>query len=400
MTTTIERVMPTAAPAARFIGQGTAVEQSRAVAEVQGAIVVAQQCPRNIQAALQQMRDSCAQPYLAEKAFFRYSRGGKQITGPSVHLARDLARVWGNFQYGIKELRRDDVAGESEMLAFAWDVQANTRNESTFIVPHQRDKDGTTVQLTQNRDIYENNANAGARRVRECILAVLPPWFVEEAKQLCQATNRDGGGKPLAHRIADAISGFAALGVTVDRIENKLGRASSAWTGDDVATLGVIYRSIGAGETTIGDEFPTDTAVTVSEIRSVAKQKPETKAKTTDEVPSQHQAAAAEEPPAALAEDAPAQKFSADSEKAPATQQQMKKVHTLLSACRVTDREQRLDTLSLIIGQRITSSTDLTRAEASGVIELLERITKDENPVAALDLVLAELANQDAEEAP
>ncbi|NUT48090.1 MAG: hypothetical protein HOV94_12385, partial [Saccharothrix sp.] len=143
--------MPAAAPAARFIGQGTAVEQSRAVAEVQGAIVVAQQCPRNIQAALGQMRDSCAQPYLAEKAFFRFNRGGKPVTGLSIHLARELARCWGNLQYGVKELRRDDAKGESEMLAFAWDVQTNPRNETTFIVPHQRDKDGTTVPLTQNR---------------------------------------------------------------------------------------------------------------------------------------------------------------------------------------------------------------------------------------------------------
>jgi hypothetical protein len=73
------------------------------------------------------MRESCSQKGLAERAFFRYSRGGSQITGPSVHLARELARCFGNVQYGIAELRRDDEHGESEMQAFAWDVQTNTR---------------------------------------------------------------------------------------------------------------------------------------------------------------------------------------------------------------------------------------------------------------------------------
>jgi hypothetical protein len=244
----------TTAPAR--IGQGTAVEQSRAAAEVQAAVVVAQQCPRNIQAAVAEMRESCKQQGLAERAFFRYSRGGSTVTGPSVHLARELARVWGNVQYGLFEMRRDDDYGQSEMQAFAWDVQTNSRNSSTFIVPHRRDTKNGSKQLTDMRDIYENNANNGARRVREAIFAILPPWFVEEAKELCNQTLRDGGGKPLAQRIADAIKVFEGLGVTADRIEARFDRESSKWTEHDVAQLLVIFKSIQRGEVTVDDEFP------------------------------------------------------------------------------------------------------------------------------------------------
>jgi hypothetical protein len=60
-----------AAPSPARTGQGTAVEQSRAVAEVHGAIVVAQQVPRDISRAVADMHRSCAQKSLAEKAFFR-----------------------------------------------------------------------------------------------------------------------------------------------------------------------------------------------------------------------------------------------------------------------------------------------------------------------------------------
>ena len=238
------------------IGQGTAVEQSRAAAEVQAAVVVAQQCPRNIQAAVAEMRESCKQMTLAERAFYRYPKGGQTITGASVHLARELARCWGNVQYGLVEMRRDDEYGQSEMQAFAWDVQTNSRNSSTFIVPHRRDTKNGPQQVTDMRDIYELNTNNGARRVREAIFAILPPWFVEEAKEICNQTLKNGGGKPLAQRIADAIKVFEGLGVTVDRIEARFDRESGKWTEHDVAQLLVIYKSIQRGEITVEDEFP------------------------------------------------------------------------------------------------------------------------------------------------
>ena len=38
------------------------------------------------------MLDSCRMQFLAERAFFRYNRGGSAVTGETVHLARELAR--------------------------------------------------------------------------------------------------------------------------------------------------------------------------------------------------------------------------------------------------------------------------------------------------------------------
>ncbi|MEU0634410.1 hypothetical protein ABZ355_45050, partial [Streptomyces sp. NPDC005989] len=125
-------------------------------------------------------------------------------------------------------------------------------------------KNGPKV-LTDMRDIYENNANNGARRVREAIFAILPPWFVEEAKELCSKTLRDGGGKPLNIRVADAIKAFEGIGVTADRIETKLGRPSGRWTEHDVAQLQVVFRSVQQGEVSVDDEFPAP-RVTTEEI--------------------------------------------------------------------------------------------------------------------------------------
>lgn len=268
-----QQIEPVQLPAPGRLGQGTAVEQTRAAAEVLAAVRVAQECPRDLQLARAMMQDSCRQPSLAERAFYRFPRGGQTVTGPTVHLARELARCFGNVQYGIAELRRDDEYGQSEMLAFAWDVQTNTRNSNTFIVPHLRDKKGGPERLVDVRDIYENNANNGARRMRQAIFAILPPYFTEEAQQICRQTMKDGGGRPLAHRVGDAITEFKKLGVSVERIEAKLGQPKDRWDEMDVAHLGIVFRSIQAREVTIEDEFPSE-RIDAGQIAGAAAPKP------------------------------------------------------------------------------------------------------------------------------
>jgi hypothetical protein len=247
------------------VGQGTAIEQARSVAEVHAQIMAARQLPRDIQAARRSIVDSCAISEFAAKAFYRYPRGGQTVTGPSIHMARELARCWGNIDYGIKELSRDDEHGQSEMIAFAWDMESNVRNSNVFIVPHKRDKRGGPEALVDMRDIYENNANNGARRVRQAIFSVLPPWYVELALAAAHTTNKDGGGKPLQERIATMLSLFRAIDVSEEDIARKVGRQSAKWTGDDVAQLGTVYASIQRGEVTKDEEFP-ESAVTSEEI--------------------------------------------------------------------------------------------------------------------------------------
>ncbi len=249
------------------VGQGTAVEQSRAVAEVQAAVLVAQQMPRSVDRAEADMRRACSEYALASRAFYRYKRGGQNVSGPTIQLARELARCWGNIDYGIAELRRDDDAAQSEMKAWAWDQETNARPSTTFIVPHMRDKDGGPERLASLRDIYENNANAGARRLREQILAVLPVWYVEAAKDLCVSTLEAGDGRPLAERIDRAVATFAELGVTEARLVARLGRPRHQWSARDLGELTVVASSIRSGEATIADEFPADPdRVTLDEL--------------------------------------------------------------------------------------------------------------------------------------
>lgn len=239
---------------AAIVSQATAVEQARAVAEVQAAVVVAQQVPRDAGRVWADMEHACKRRGLADRAFYSVRNRG---TGPSVHLARELARIFGNVQYGVHELRRDDVAGMSEIQAFAWDVEKNVRSTRTFQVPHARMAKGERSPLTDLQDVYLNNQNIGARAVRECIFTVLPADFTDKAQELCHDTIRNGDGTPLADQITALIKGFAdEFDVKLPRLEAKIGRPRSGWQPGDVASMRIAWGSLRRGELTIEDAFP------------------------------------------------------------------------------------------------------------------------------------------------
>jgi len=255
------------------VGQGTEVEKSRAAAEVYYRVLAAKELRRDVPDARAAMQEACSNPRLAAKAFYSVPKGGDRATGPSVHLARELARIWGNIDYGVHELRRDDEYGQSEMQAFAWDLQTNSRSASIFIQPHRMDTKRGPKILTEVQAIYESNANAGARRVREAIFAVLPAAFVDEAQELCHATLARGDGSPLEERRTKAIGVFhKTFGVTEQQLVDRLGRAVARWDAEDVAALQVLYRSLQNREVLVEVEFPReDTTVTADEIAARAK---------------------------------------------------------------------------------------------------------------------------------
>ena len=238
-------------------GQATQVEQARAIAEVRAAVMIAMDRPRDRTAAISEMREVCSIPALAERAFFRVPRGSQHVNGESIHLARELARCWGNIDYGVKELARDDAKGQSELLAFAWDLQTNARSEITFIIPHIRGRNNS--RLTGTQEIYENNASFAGRRLREAIFAVLPVWFKTEAAEICHKTLAEGGGKTLIQTVADLRLAFEdEFGISARQLEQKRGRRIDEFLPEDVAALRVIFGSLKRGEVTIAEEFPSD----------------------------------------------------------------------------------------------------------------------------------------------
>lgn len=221
------------------------VEQSRAIAEAQAAMVVARMNPRDEVSAYNKIMKACKRKSLAERATYAYKRGGQHVTGASIRLAEVLARQWGNITYGLRELNRKN--GSSEMEAYAWDLETNTKVSRTFTVKHIREKKSGNVELDSERDIYELTANMGQRRVRACILELVPGDIVEAAEEQCKKTIEEGGGEPLEDRIRKMVSAFGDLGVSKEMIEDFLGHKVEAMVAQQLVRLTEIYRSIRDG---------------------------------------------------------------------------------------------------------------------------------------------------------
>lgn len=229
----------------------------REVAEVQAAMVIAKRFQRDPVAAMDRILNACARPTLAQSALYSYSRGGSEVTGPSIRLAEALAQSWGNVQFGIRELEQRN--GESTVEAYAWDLETNTRQVKVFQVGHIRHTKKGVTRLSDPRDIYEMVANQGARRLRACILGVIPGDVIEAAVQQCDATmhasadTSDEGLKKL-------VAAFAAIGVSKEQIERRVQCRIEAIRPAQVVQLRKIYAGIRDGMSAAADWFEPDSA--------------------------------------------------------------------------------------------------------------------------------------------
>lgn len=227
-------------------------DQQRAIAEVQAAMVIARSNPRDEKFAIDRILNACQRPRLAESAIYQYARGGTDISGPSIRLAEAIAQNWGNIQFGMREL--DQRLGVSEVQAFAWDVETNVRREITFSVPHERHTRGGAKRLTDPRDIYELVANQGARRVRACILAIIPGDVIEVAVEQCEATLK-AKADTSPEAIQKMVQAFQGFGIVQHQIEARIQRRLDAITPAQVVSLKKIYASLRDGMSTPVDWF-------------------------------------------------------------------------------------------------------------------------------------------------
>lgn len=228
------------------VNAATAMATTRQAQEVQAAMVVAKQFPRDEELAMSRILNACKRPTLAASAIYEFPRGGQTVSGPSIRLAEAVAQAWGNIDFGFIEL--ESRKGESQVMAYAWDLETNTRQTKVFSVPHRRDTRNGSVALTDSRDIYELVANQAARRVRSCILSVIPGDVIEAAQKACDQTLRKGSKKPIEQRRAEMAGAFeSGYGVTVDCLEGFIGKRIDAFTENDVVRLGKIFRALEDG---------------------------------------------------------------------------------------------------------------------------------------------------------
>ena len=229
-------------------------DEQRAIQEVQAAMVIAKKFPRDQVKAMDRILQACSRPTLAESALYEYPRGRELVTGPSIRLAEAIAQQWGNMQFGIRELQQD--RGASTVEAFAWDVETNTRSTKVFSVPHIRHTRKGVKRLEDPRDIYEVVANNGSRRLRACILSVIPGDVIDAAKRQCEVTLR-ATTEVTDEVIQSLVDAFVDLGVSQEQLAAYLGHylVPDVVTPGEVVRLRKVYQSIRDGFASVGQYF-------------------------------------------------------------------------------------------------------------------------------------------------
>lgn len=232
--------LPSAPQARSAAAEMVATRQSE---QVKAALFSAKQFPRDQQLSFNRIIQACKRKKLAEEAIYEFPKGGSKVNGPSIRLAEVLAQNWGNMEYGVIELEQTN--GVSKMESYAWDIETNTRRSMIFNVKHERKAKGRIDKLDDPRDVYELTANMGARRVRACILGVIPGDIVDAAMEQCRQTLIDGYDEPLADRIRKALLKFQEkYGVTKEMVEEFLGCNQESFTENDYLRLAGVWKSL------------------------------------------------------------------------------------------------------------------------------------------------------------
>lgn len=239
--------------------------QAAAQSEIQSAIIIARKFPRNEDACFQKLMRACQRPAFAEDVAYSFPRGKKQddrgawvknyVTGPSVYLAREAARLWGNIRYGV------EVVSDSDDLrvvrGWAWDLETNVKvsSEDSFKKLIQRkvkgSEEGETIWIAPDeRDLRELTNRRAAICTRNCLLQLLPSDLVEDALAAAVATGeKSAAADPEAAR-KKVVTAFGSLNVPVEALEAYLGHKVAECSPKELADLRQIWKSISDGAST------------------------------------------------------------------------------------------------------------------------------------------------------
>lgn len=234
----------------------TEVKAQREASEIQAMVFMAKQFPRNQIQAADRILNACTRQTLADSAVYSYPRGGQNVEGPSIRLAEVLAQNWGNLDFGIRELSQEN--GVSTVEAYAWDLETNVRQAKVFQVAHKRMAKGGTKTLTDPRDIYEIVANQGSRRLRACILSIIPGDIVEAALAQCSVTQAASVGatpEEIKETIRKLTATMGKFGITAENIQDRYQCRLEAIRPAQIVELRKIYTSLKDGMSKPSDWF-------------------------------------------------------------------------------------------------------------------------------------------------
>lgn len=226
-------------------------EQDKAAIDIQ--ISTAKAYPRNIRRATDNaLAIVTMDPAIAQTCTYSVPRGGKKVSGPSVHLAKIIAQVWGNMRIDAKVVDIDNMRITSE--AVCWDLESNLAIKAQI----KRSITSKNGRFSEDMITVTGNA-ANSIALRNAVLSVIPKGIVDRVYNAAKATitgDVSDKTKLIAKRV-EIFNGLRdAFGITDKEILSAIGKAAIDFVdGDDLVTLVGVGQAIRDGDTTVDQAF-------------------------------------------------------------------------------------------------------------------------------------------------
>jgi len=265
--------------------RAVAAVATKARAEIEAGYIMARKFPRNEDNARVKVLKTCANIKFAESAKYKKPIGNTAIIGPSIRLAEEMARQWGNIRletsvlYEDKERRIIQVVAIDLESGLTSNVQAiiektvERKNAAGRTVISERinsfKEKISIVEATEDEVLTKANALSSKLR-RNLILQLIPTYLLQDAlaevDRVVKLGIKDNPDKA-RHEVAD---NFAKLNIFPSDIEQYLGHPLPQVTADELVDLKQIFSAIRDGETTWPEVLAT------KDIKeAVAKKEPE-----------------------------------------------------------------------------------------------------------------------------
>lgn len=186
--------------------------------------------------------------------FYRFpvkkKEGGQDwIEGPSIKLANDVARIFGN---NINEVREIDVGDAWVFYARFSDIETGFSMERAY---RQRKSQSSMKTKDADRQLDIAYQIGQSKAIRNCIVNALQ-IYADYAFEHARNSLVDKIGKDLAGWRKRTLDGLARMPVELNRVERTVGRASKDWLAPDVSQVIAMMKSIADGMASVDEVFP------------------------------------------------------------------------------------------------------------------------------------------------
>ena len=233
-------------------GDAQSVIQMDAIekANVDVQVSTAKQFPRNVTRAIQNsIVMATIDPETAQMMRYALPRGGKPITGPSVHLAKLIVSNWGNIRAEEKVVQITDSQVVSR--GTCWDLENNV---ATAIEVRRNIKGKGGQRFSDDMITVVGNA-ANSIAFRNAVFSVIPKAVTDKvyrAAQECITGDLSDEAKLLQKR-TNCLKFFNdEYGITEDEVIKLCGKQTvNQIKAEEIALMLGIYQSLKDGDTTV-----------------------------------------------------------------------------------------------------------------------------------------------------